>query len=545
MLRKKRNVVPGGALIRLMLVMLATALHTVGFTRPSQEQPTPRAQQPAEGETLESLRGRISAIIAQPAYETAQWGIKVASLETGRTLFEQRANAYFNPASNAKLFTAALALARLGPEHRIKTSLFSTVAPDSAGLIKGDLIVYGRGDPTMAARLNEGDYYKALEPIATLLANAGIKKIEGDLIGDESYFRGPPFGSGWEWDNLQWYYGAEVSALSVNDNSVDLFVKPAERAGMPCKVTTGPALTNLTIINRTQTGAKGSTCRISVYRPVAENVVYISGCLAVDSNSFTGFVAVHNPAMLFVGMLREVLAKHEITVGGKSRTVDWKYREVVPFEAKKLHDLGSVESLPLRDIVRETLKPSQNLYAQLLLLQVGANTPPATAPAVARASGAGSAAAQPPIEATTEEVGIDALNSFVAEVGVKKGDVVFEEGSGLSRRNVVTPNAVVSLLQFMSRHRWWDVYRYSLPVAGVDGTLKTRLKDAPAAGNVRAKTGTLRFVNALSGYVTSAAGERLVFSIMVNNHYNEDRSTPAREAIDQIATLLAGFTGRS
>src|SRR5262245_14861217 len=151
-----------------MLLILIAALPAIGiaaFPSAPQDQTAPRAQQTTESETLDSLRTRINAIIGQPAYETAQWGIKVASLETGRTLFEQRPNAYFNPASNAKLFTTALALARLGPEYRIKTTLFSTVPPDSAGLIKGDLVVYGRGDPTMAARLNEGDYYKALEPL--------------------------------------------------------------------------------------------------------------------------------------------------------------------------------------------------------------------------------------------------------------------------------------------------------------------------------------------------------------------------------------------
>ena len=531
-------------LIALALSGLAPAYSRSAATPALQQEPTARQQPVVQAETVDSLRSRITSLISQPAYDAAQWGIKVISLETGRAIFEQKPNAYFNPASNAKLFTAALALTRLGPDFRIKTSLYSTAPPES-GVIRGDLIVYGRGDPTFAARLNDGDYYRALEPLAGLLASAGVKKIEGDLIGDESYFRGPPFGSGWEWDNFQWYYGAEVSALSVNDNSVDLFVKPGDRAGLPCRITTGPVVSNLTIMNRAQTGAKGSECRISVYRPVGENIVYISGCLAVGSDGFTGFVAVHNPANLFVSLFRDVLERRGIAITGKNRTVDWKYREVAPIEPKKLTDLGSVESLPIRDIVRETLKPSQNLYAQLLLLQAGANAVPANGSASTQSSGAGSAAAQPPIEPTTEELGVDALTSLIAESGIKKGDVLLEEGSGLSRRNVVTPNAMVTMLQFMSRHRWAGVFRDALPVAGVDGTLKTRMREAPTAGNVRAKTGTLRFVNALSGYVTSAAGERLAFSIMVNNHYSEERPTSARETIDQIVTLLAGFTGRS
>ncbi|HEU4388862.1 MAG TPA: D-alanyl-D-alanine carboxypeptidase/D-alanyl-D-alanine-endopeptidase, partial [Blastocatellia bacterium] len=365
-------------LTRLTSIAIALTLPVVALTctplaAAGALQQEPSVRQPVlQPETLDSLRSKITNLVSQPAYESAQWGIKVISLDTGRTLFEQKPNAYYNPASNAKLFTAALALTRLGPDFRIKTSLYSTAPPDS-GVIKGDLIVYGRGDPTFAARLNDGDYYRALEPLAAVLASAGIKKIDGDLVGDESYFRGPPFGSGWEWDNLQWYYGAEVSALTVNDNSVDLFVKPGDRAGLPCRISTGPAVSNLTIINRTQTGAKGSECRISVYRPVGENTVYISGCIALGSDGFTGFVAVHNPANLFASLFREVLERRGIAVTGKTRTFDWKYREIVPLDPKKLTDLGSVDSLPIKDIVRETLKPSQNLYAQLLLLQAGAN----------------------------------------------------------------------------------------------------------------------------------------------------------------------------
>ena len=220
-------------------------------TKPPQEQAV------AQAETVELLRGRIAAHLAQPRFAAAIWGVKVVSLDTGKTLFEQNAEKYFSPASNAKLYSTALALDRLGPDYRIKTSVYSSARPDASGALKGDLIVYGRGDPTMAARLNDGDYYKGLEPLAEKLATAGVRRIEGDLIGDESFFSGPPLGSGWQWDDLQWYYGAEVSALTVNDNSVDLFVKPAERAGIPCIITTGPSTPHVTLMNRTQTTARG------------------------------------------------------------------------------------------------------------------------------------------------------------------------------------------------------------------------------------------------------------------------------------------------
>jgi D-alanyl-D-alanine carboxypeptidase/D-alanyl-D-alanine-endopeptidase (penicillin-binding protein 4) len=536
-------------------VMLAALLVFVQVIPVLAQSPTPAPQQPAAPpETLAALQARIAAHIAQPRFAPAAWGIKIVALDSGKTLFEHNAGKYFNPASNAKLYTAALALARLGADYRIRTSLYSTVRPDATGMLKGDVIVYGRGDPMLTASLNGGDYFKSLEPLAQQLASAGVRRIEGDLVGDESYFATPPIGAGWEWDDLQEYYGAEVSALTLNDNALDLFAKPAERAGQPCRLTTGPATAYVTLINRTQTAPKGTEARITVYRPVGDNIVYVSGRLPLDHKGYRGSVSVHNPAALFATLFKESLARRGILVTGRTRTIDWKYREVTPINLAKLVELGYVESPPLKDIVRETLKPSQNLYAQLLLLQVGANAG-RDAPTPGRAdtatgdasapSAASQAASDERPEQTTEQKGVEALNAFLTEAGVKKGDVLLEEGSGLSRKDVITPNATVALLGFMNRHAAAEDYRNALPIAGVDGTLQNRMKGTLAAGNARAKTGTLRYVYTLSGYVTTAAGERVAFSILLNNYYNTDRSTPARDDIDAIVVMLAGFTGSS
>jgi len=546
------------------------------------QNPTPAQQLAAQQtETVESLRMRLASHISQQRFGAAAWGVKIVSLDSGKTLFEHNAQKYFSPASNAKLYTAALALERLGPDYRVKTSLYSTARPDASGTLRADLIVYGRGDPTMAARLNGGDYFKGIEPLVNKLVDAGVRRIEGDLVGDESFFAGPPFGSGWEWDDLQAYYGAEVSALTIDDNALDLFVKPAERAGMPCRITTGPATSFVTLINRTQTSAKGSESRIVVYRPVGENVIYVSGRQPIDSNGYYTSVAVHNPAGLFVSLLKDALIQRGIAITGRTRVIDWKFREVTPIDLNRLVELGAVESMPLADVLREMLKPSQNLYAQLLLLQVGVNSKrlaegngaektvhnnPNSNPEVSKNPRL-SQAASPPLplsearveSKTTEETSIDMLNDFLAGVGVRKGDVLLEEGSGLSRRDVITPDATVTLLSHMSRSRFAEIYKSALPVAGVDGTLQNRMKGTPAAGNVRAKTGSLRYVYTLSGYVTTAAGERLAFSIMLNNYYNPERSAALREPnstqvtrtappaprddIDAIAIMLAGFTG--
>ena len=509
-----------------------------------------KSDQPAD--TLDSLRERIAAHIGQQKFTAAQWGVKIVSLDTGKTIFEHNAQKFFNPASNAKLYTAALALDQLGPAYRIKTSFYSTARPDSSGTLKSDLIVYGRGDPTMAARLNGGDYFKGFDPLITQLTNAGVRRIEGDLVADESYFAGPPFGSGWQWDDLQAYYGAEVSALTVDDNALDLFVKPAERVGMPCRITTGPPTTFVKFINRTQTAQKGTESHIIVYRPVAENIIYVSGSLAIDSSGYYAAVAVHNPASLFVTLLKDALVARGIVVSGRTRVIDWKYREVTPVDLNKFVELGSVESMSLGDIVRETLKPSQNLYAQLLLLQVGVQvrTTAGKKDSIRDSQTSGSFS-------TTEALGINSMIDFLARIGVKQGDVLLEEGSGLSRLDVITPEATVALLSYASRSSWAEIYRNALPIAGVDGTLQNRMKGSAAAGNVRAKTGTLRYVHALSGFVTTAAGERLVFSIMLNNYNNPEPVTPIRSAgtrsqrvaprdeLDAIAIMLASFTGRS
>jgi D-alanyl-D-alanine carboxypeptidase/D-alanyl-D-alanine-endopeptidase (penicillin-binding protein 4) len=240
----------------------------------------------------------------------------------------------------------------------------------------------------------------------------------------------------------------------------------------------------------------------------------------------TDDVTLHNPANLFVTLFKEALARHGVTLSGQVRTVNWLDRQVEPMDLGTTVELGSVESLPLRDIAREVMKPSQNLYTDLLLAHVGEKRRKAET------------------TRTSEDLGIAELNSFLSDAGVKRGDVLFEEGSGLSRNNLTTPNATVALLQFMSRHKCGEVYLEALPIAGVDGTLKSRMKGTPAAGNVRAKTGTLRWANSLSGHVKTAAGERLIFSVMLNRYRNNDPNRSARSDLDAIAVMLAGFTGK-
>jgi serine-type D-Ala-D-Ala carboxypeptidase/endopeptidase (penicillin-binding protein 4) len=543
----------------IMLALVQSFAPAMALAGPAQSASATAGQQGnAQSDSYEALASRIAAHLAQPRFAPAAWGVKVVSLDSGKTIFEHNPEKYFSPASNAKLYTCALALDRLGADYKIKTSIYATAQPDAVGTLKGDLTLYGRGDPTFAARLHEGNYDKPLEAFIAQIKAAGVQRIEGDLIGDESYFNTPPLGAGWEWDDLQEYYGAEVSALSIHDNSLDVFVKPADRPGLPCRISSAPAGNFFTIINRTQTAAKGAPTSISYYRPVGENIIYVSGRLALDSpRGYQTSIAVHNPALLFVTLLKDALVKNGISVKGRARTLDWKYREVTPLDLSKFVELGAVDSPPMKDIIREVLKPSQNLYAQLCLLQVGAqlsvaasrqpvteSKPPETISKPSSNTISRTPEPTPTADyqlATTEERGVEALNIFLGEAGVKKGDVLLEEGSGLSRRDVITPNATIALLKFMHSHKFAGIYRDGLPVAGVDGTLKNRMKETAAAGNVRAKTGTLRYVYTLSGYVTSASGEKLAFSIMLNNYYNADRTIAPRDDVDAIPIMLANF----
>ena len=499
--------------------------------------PTPAVKAP---KTVAELQAGINDVLRRPELAPGFLAVKVASLDTGRLLFETSADKLLRPASNMKLYTVAAALDRLTPDYRFTTSVYAVEKPEKNGTIKGDLIIYGRGDPSIAARFNDGDYFKGINNLADRIVAAGVKRIKGDLVGDESYLTGPALGSGWEWEDLQWWYGAEVSALTINDNSLDLTVKPGARIGAPCVVTTGPPAPFVSIVNRAITSAAGTKSALSVYRGPGENVLEIGGSLPLDDKGYTGGVAVPDPALVFVSMLREALAKSGVKVDGRSRTVDGRSATSL-VATRNLADLGAgtdgfvprppplieitnLQSPPLSVIAAQTLKPSQNLYTELLLRTLGkvAGTSP---------------------QQTNEQAGLDVLRAFLRESGLNPDEIVLSDGSGLSRNDMVTASASLQLLTYMSRHKYANVFREALPIAGVDGTLRNRMKGTAAAGNVRAKTGSLSSVASLSGYVTSAAGERLVFSMMLNNY--PDASAVRKDSIDAIAVLLASFSGRS
>lgn len=496
-----------------------------------QASPTPVAQRNASTtSTLPELQARIQEVLQKPELSSATIGIKVASLDNGRVLFEENANKLLRPASNMKLYTVAAAIDKLSPDYRFTTSVYAP-KPDAAGIIHGDMTIYGRGDPSIAARFNSGDYFKGIDELATRIASAGVKRVEGDIIGDESYFTGPQYGAGWEWEDLQWWYGAEVSALTINDNALDLSVKPGAKIGAPAIITTGPPDPLMTISNHVVTAPSGTKRRLTVYRGLGTHVLEVVGTIAVDDRGYTGGIGISHPALLFVYLLRSSLAKRGVVITGRSKTIAPSVSGV-PISGTPvsvLNEIATLQSPPLSVVAAQTLKPSQNLYTELILRTLGKVVP---------LNGEASNEIR-----TSEEAGLEVLRSFLKEAGVNPAALVLSDGSGLSRNDMITAEATLQLLIYMSRHAHAKVFNEALPIAGVDGTLRNRMRGTVAENNLRAKTGSLSSAASLSGYVTTAAGERLVFSIMVNNY--PEGVDPRSMCIDPISVLLASFAGKS
>ena len=426
-----------------------------------------------------------------------------------------------SPASNSKLYTSALALDRFGPDYRIVTPILASKRPNSRGALRGDLVIAGRADPSWNPRHAGTNFWELFSPFVTAISNAGVRRITGDLIADATFLRSPPNGSGWAASDLEDYYGAEISALTLNDNYTQVAVTPAAKPGESCKLAVVDPGTGLRLDNQTTTTLTNVPKHIEAHRFPGEKVVHVFGNLPIGSAPEMLDMPVPRPAEWFSAALKEALRRNGIKVDGAARAVFWP--SPAPNAPIKL---GEVVSPPLRDIVHDFMKPSQNLDTDLIFEHTGEMSRPTNAP---------------PWE-TSEDCALNALHDFLATNSLPAGEVHFDEGSGLSRNNLTTANATVSLLQFMSKHRAGKDYLAALPLAGVDGTLRRRMKDTPAAQNVQAKTGTLRWANALSGFVTTAAGEHLAFSLMLNRYAAPPDVKKAND-LDDVVVMLARFSG--
>lgn len=474
-----------------------------------------------------SIASSIDALLRSPRFAGASWGIEVVSLDSGRTLYAHDADRLLEPASTAKLFTAALTLDRLGADQHTATRLLAK-GPIRRGRLDGTLVLYGMGDPTLGTAANP-DWADRLA--AQLLAH-GIRRVHGDLIADDTYFAGPPIGSGWEVGDLLGAFAAPAAALSVDENSGWLTLTPAAQAGRGADVAMDPPLAIPAIDSRLMTGPASSASDLNLYRAPGSDTLYAFGSLPARSAPRRLRLAMSDPARVAAEQLREALARHGVRLDGRVRVLHWPQDDTAVTAGATL--IGEITSPPLGEILRNGLKRSQNLYLQNLLLMAGVQ-----AQTLAMQSDA------PPTGFTSTEVwGLRALRELLDRIGIAPADARLEEGSGLSRQNLVTASAMVRLLQYLAVKPYAASLRDMLPLAGTDGSLIGRMRDTPAAGNVQAKTGSMTYVHALAGYVTSASGQHLAFAILLNNYEPAAGDPPASRELDAIAERLASDTAR-
>lgn len=481
------------------------------------------AQKQSKPETKLRPRGpakfakRVAEMLAEPAAAQASWGILVVDAESGQTLYALNAEKHFVPASNMKLFSTAFALARLGPEFRFRTTLETSGALSPDGRLEGDLVLVGRGDPNLSNRKfpfvkepeTDGLPEKVLAELAGQLAARSVKEITGDVVADDSYFPADRYPSGWEIDDMVWQYGAPISGIAVNDNAATLTLTPGANAGDPVKASIEPWTEDFVLQNDVATSAAEVKADLVLTREPGARLVAVRGTMPAGGTPRKLVLAIERPAEHAAALLRHLLEERGLQIGGCARVSHAPTAGNGPTRVLAEH-----LSVALADAVRPVNKMSLNLHTELLLRAAARQKGPWSKP---------------------EELA-DLVMPFFEEVGIEKGDVTFLDGSGLSRHDLVTPRATVRLLQYAKRQPWAAVYFDSLPVAGEDGTLAERMKDAPAVGRIHAKTGSLEHTAALSGYAETLTGREVIFSIFVNN--SAAKNNDAAKVIDQICVAM-------
>jgi D-alanyl-D-alanine carboxypeptidase/D-alanyl-D-alanine-endopeptidase (penicillin-binding protein 4) len=440
---------------------------------------------------VRQLRSDLDRVFNAPIMARGVWCVDIRSLDTGEVLYQRDPGRLMMPASNMKIVTLAAAARVLGWDYRFKTTL-ETTAPIEGGILKGDLFVRGSGDPTINSR--DGRAGALVTEWVTALHAAGIQQIDGRIIGDDQRFDDEGIGPGWAWDYLQYGYAAPVGALQFNEDLATLTIAPAAQPGVPAVVSLTPG-SGLTLLTRVSTGASDSTTEVNYRRRLDDPVLEVTGAIAAGSQPTERTVAVVNPTMFFAQALKDSLIEHGVPVTGQAVDLDDVAAALVTNTADR-RVLASSDSPPLRAIATVLMKVSQNLYAETLLKAIGA----------AR-GGLG-----------TFEGGLAAVRAELTAMGVPEDGYILVDGSGLSRYNYLAPSTITLILEKMYQdERHHDPFLATLPIAGKDGTISTRLRHTRAEGNALAKTGSISNARSLSGYLRTRDGEMLVFSILAND----------------------------
>jgi D-alanyl-D-alanine carboxypeptidase/D-alanyl-D-alanine-endopeptidase (penicillin-binding protein 4) len=460
-----------------------------------------------------ALAAEVDSALADPAFARASWGVVVQSLDNGQVLYRRNAERLFLPASNLKILTAAAALVRLGADFRYRTVVLAR-GTRRTDTLAGDLVVAGRGDPTLVLDTAQGapDPLVSLRPWADSLEARGIRVIQGRVAGDATPFTGPQLGPGWAWDDLDADYSAPVGALQFNESVAYLVAVPGQAPGEPVRLSLLPRSAPLRLFATATTAARDSVAAALRWsRGPFGDSVSVAGSLPAGHDTVRLPLSVPDPTRYFETSLTEALAGHGVAVAGASAAAD----------APTSDTLFVWTSPPLSAVLPLFLKPSQNQIGETLLRTLGAVV-----------AGVGSA-----------DSGRAVTGRTLSDLGVPPDAYVLADGSGLSRYDFVTPDALAQVLFALHARPDFQAFYDALPVAGVDGTLATRLMHTAAAGNVHAKTGSLTGVRALSGYVQTADGEHLLFVLLANNFTAPQRVVEAAQ--DRIVERLANFSRAS
>lgn len=468
----------------------------------------------------QTLDKRIQALLsASPLAERSFWGISIADAATGAPVFRWNDRKSFVPASNNKLFTSALALTKLGPGYRFETRVTAPSLPDSEGRIAGDVFLVGGGDPNLSGRVVPyqrnaltGQPLAAIASLAEQIVARGVRVVDGDIVGDDTAYDWDPYPDGWSADDTVWDYGAPVSALALTDSVLRVTLEPGAEPGTPGVISVHPPLEALVIHNRTRTVEGEPQEPVSFRRLPGSRELLVSGEVRIGSAPDATRLSIADPAEYAAMALLAALRERGVRISGQPRTVHRRKGEATT--APLPVELARHTSAPLLDALQIVNKVSQNLHTEMVLLELAR-----------QATGTGS-----------RKAALEQIDSFMAQLGVPPEDHRFEDGSGLSRLNLVAPDTFVKLLVFMyaSKHR--DAWLSLFPVGGFDGTLAGRFGNAPAAVRIKAKTGSLSHVSALTGYALRVRGRPYAFSIIVNNA--NAPNSELRSLIDKIALAI-------